>query len=84
MYDVGWTKSARRELAELWVNGDSTLRASITTAAARIDTLLSHSAGDAGESREGNRRIAFEPPLGVAFSIDESRKRAKVLHVWLM
>jgi hypothetical protein len=84
MYQVSWTKSARAELAEIWVEGDSTLRASATTAAAQIDTLLSLSVGDAGESRDGNRRITFVPPLGVVFSVDEMQKRAKVLHVWPM
>jgi hypothetical protein len=84
MYRVSWAKSAQDELAELWVEGNSTMRASITTAAAQIDTLLTHTAGEAGESRDGNRRIAVVPPLGLAFSVDESRQCAKVLHVWPM
>ena len=64
--------------------GDSELRKSITTAAAQVDALLSQSAGEVGESRGGNRRIAFVPPLGIAFAANESTRRAKVLHVWSM
>lgn len=84
MYQVSWTKSAQNELAGLWVESDSTVRASITTAAAEIDTLLSRSAGETGESRGDDRRIAFVPPLGMVFSVDEAQERAKVLHVWSM
>jgi hypothetical protein len=83
MYHVGWKKSARDELAAMWVEGDATLREAITTAAAQIDVLLSNSPGQVGESRESNRRIAFVPPIGFVFAVDESARRANVLHVWL-
>jgi hypothetical protein len=66
------------------VAGDSTARASITTAAAQIDILLSQSAGETGESRDEDRRVAFVPPLGFTFSVDNAQNRAKVLHVWQM
>jgi hypothetical protein len=83
MYHVGWKESAREELAAMWVDGDSTLREAITTAAAQVDVLLKNSPADVGESREPNRRIAFVPPIGFIFSVDEIKRRANVLHVWI-
>jgi hypothetical protein len=83
MYHVGWKKSAGDELAAIWVDGDSTLREAITKAAAQIDILLKNSPGDVGESREPNRRIAFVPPIGFIFAVDQAKHRANVLHVWL-
>ena len=83
MHHVEWTKSARSELAAAWVDSDSTHREAITAATAKIDEVLKTSPGDFGESRSGNRRIAFMPPRGLAFAVDEAKQRAKVLHVWL-
>lgn len=82
MSDVRWTKSALEELATAWVEADSTSREAISAAAAKIDELLAASPQEFGESREGNRRIGFVPPLGVAFSVDTKGHVAKVLHVW--
>jgi hypothetical protein len=67
----------------MWVDGDSTLREAITTAAAQINMLLKNSPDQVGESREPNRRIAFLPPIGFIFAVDEAKRRANVLHVWL-
>jgi hypothetical protein len=83
MYVVAWTKSAKDELASAWVESESTLREAITAATARIDEVLQSSPCEFGESRADNRRIAFVPPLGLAFSVDEAKQRVKVLHVWL-
>jgi hypothetical protein len=82
MYQVDWAKSARAELATAWVEAESTEREAITAATITIDKMLQSSPNDVGESRSGNRRIAFVPPLGLAFAVDEGQQRAKVLHVW--
>jgi hypothetical protein len=84
MYLVEWTRSARAELATAWIEGDSTQREAITAATDQIDRAMQASPGEFGESRTGNRRIAFAPPLGLVFSVNEARQRAKVLHVWLI
>jgi hypothetical protein len=84
MYQVEWTRSARAELATAWIEADATQREAITAATVQIDQALQSSPGEFGESRTGNRRIAFVPPLGLAFSVDEAHQRAKVLHVWLI
>lgn len=82
MYQVEWAESARAELATAWIDADSTERDAITAATITIDKMLQSSPNDVGESRSGNRRIAFVPPLGIAFAVDESKQSATVLHVW--
>jgi hypothetical protein len=82
MHDVRWTKSALEELTSAWVEADSIERDAITAATTKIDEVLQSSPTDFGESRSGNRRIAFVPPLGLAFSVDEVKRSVKVLHVW--
>jgi hypothetical protein len=83
MHIVRWAKSARDELAAMWVDADSTGREAITAAAAEIDGLLKNKPGEVGESRAANRRIAFVPPLGLTFDVIETNRGVKVLHVWL-
>jgi hypothetical protein len=79
---VLWAESALDELTTLWLEADSTRRAAITAAQAQIDHLLENSPEDVGESRPGNRRVAFVPPLGVVFSVQETKHTAKVLRIW--
>jgi hypothetical protein len=82
MGQVLWTESALDELAALWLEADSVRRQAITAAQAEIDRLLENSPDDVGESRPNHRRVAFVPPLGVVFSVQESNKAAKVLRIW--
>ena len=84
MHDVQWTKSALDELAAAWVDANSTEREAITAATVKIDEVLKTSSREFGESRSDSRRIGFVPPLGMAISVDEGRRRVKVLHVWLI
>jgi hypothetical protein len=69
MYHVLWRLSALNELAALWIGADSTLSEAITAATAAIDEDLRNSPDEVGESRPGNQRIAFVPPLGFTFSV---------------
>ena len=82
MYKVLWTESSLDELAMLWLEADSALRQTITAAQSQIDHLLERSPAEVGESRPGNRRVAFVPPLGVVFSVREAELLVKVLRVW--
>lgn len=82
MGNVHWTESALDELATLWLGADSVHRQAITAAQAQIDQLLERTPEEVGESRPGNRRVAFVPPLGVVFSVQESESSAKVLRIW--
>jgi len=82
MYLVIWASAALRELAALWVDADPDLRDAITAAAEKIDVALARSAGDVGESRPDNRRIAFEYPLRFLFRVGSSNQRVVISHVW--
>ncbi len=79
-YSVSWVPSAENRLAELWVG--SRIAAQITTAADRLDTVLSENPLTAGESRSANLRIAFEAPLAIIFHVDKPAKKVPILDVW--
>lgn len=81
-YFVRWTRSALNDLARVWLNADSATRRAITAATDQIDSNLSREPENAGESRAGNRRVVFVPPLVVVFSVDTKQHRVRVLHVW--
>ena len=82
-YTVGWQPAAERGLAALWTVARD--RAAVTQAAHRIEELLVRNPEDAGESRtpDGSpgRRILFDPPLAVVFSVSESVREVRVLDV---
>jgi hypothetical protein len=82
MYEVVWTESAVDELAAIWLEAETELRPIITAAQSQVDQLLERSPTEVGESRRGNRRVTFVPPLGVVFSVRESARTVKVLRVW--
>jgi hypothetical protein len=84
MHRVGWIDAALDELAAIWVDTDPDSRPEITTATLEIDRQLGLNPHRAGESRPGGRRIAFEPPLGVVFRIDDEARAVLILHAWPM
>ncbi len=82
MYRVEWLSPAVDELAAIWVEEDSTLRAAITQATRMIDDELLNDPLRASESREADTRVMFAYPLGVQFDVDQRNRRVRVLHVW--
>jgi len=81
-YRVEWLQEAYNELLEIWLAADSELRAEITTATHTLDTHLATDPNQVGESRSGDGRIAFVPPLAVLFELQPSNQIVWVLHVW--
>jgi hypothetical protein len=79
-WDVNWAEDAENELATVWL--DPALRAAVTRASRRIDERLERDGDSEGESRGGDRRIMFEPPLGATFTVDRVARRVTVTHVW--
>ncbi len=79
-YTVVWKPAAERTLTAIWLAGSD--RAAIARAAREIDRLLQTSPNEIGESRDANRRIAFELPLGVTYSVNSQDRLVKVLEVW--
>ena len=79
-YTVLWTPTAEQELAAIWMGAPD--RDAVTSAASSIDTLLAENADRQGESRYGNLRIMFAPPLVVEFDVLEEDRIVYVLAVW--
>lgn len=80
-YTVLWTPEAEHELAALWLN--TRYRDAVTRAANAVDSALSRNPLAEGESRAGDMRIMFEPPLALEFEVSESDRTVYVLAVWL-
>lgn len=81
-FHVVWINSAEDRLAHLWLG--SRIASQITKSADHLDFLLAESPLEVGESRSGNRRIAFEPPLAINYFVDESMKKVVIVDVWLI
>jgi hypothetical protein len=67
-------------LAALWLEAPAD-RAAITAATALTDRLLQENPQEQGESREGNERILFAPPLVVNFTVNEARRTVRVVNL---
>lgn len=79
-FEVLWVTEAENELATIWtVSAD---RNAITAAAHIIDSVLRTDPEDAGESRDDDRRVFLEPPLGVVFAVSPQDRTVHVLSVW--
>ena len=56
-------------------------RDAVTAASYRIDQRLAADPLDCGESREGDERLVFEPPLQVLFRVVAGDRRVEVISV---
>ncbi len=79
-YTVVWLSVAENELAAVW--SASSRRGDVSAAAALLDHKLAANPSTEGESRDGNRRIGFVPPLGIVFTVYENSKTVVVTRVW--
>jgi hypothetical protein len=79
-YTVVWIPSALSELADLWNHAHN--RQEITDAADTIDSILRANPYVDSESREGNLRILFVPPLAVLFDVSDPDYLVTVRAVW--
>ena len=79
-FTVVWGGSAERQLAQLWLDAED--RGVVRDAADRLDAALAERAGSLGESRSGNVRIAFAPPLAIEFEVFGEDRKVHVLAVW--
>jgi hypothetical protein len=78
-YQVEWKPNAEQQLAKQWLEAAD--RKSVTQATKEIEDSLASDPVQFGESREGDVRIAFVPPLSVLFSVNEQDKLVEVLEV---
>ena len=79
MYTVLWIEEAEEELAQLWLADDSNEVARVVN---QINETLEKAPLDAGESRSGNERILFLPPLAVRFLVEEAKQEVSVTSIW--
>ena len=79
-WTVDWVPSAEGDLADFWNKGPD--RQEITAAADAIDVDLCRDPYAVGESREGNLRILFMPPLAIHYKVDQSANKVIVASVW--
>ena len=79
-YRIVWKKSARDELANIWLA--STIRNAVTRASDQLDKRLQNDAHEIGESREDmNLRITFERPLAIFFRVDRQAAKVTVFQI---
>jgi hypothetical protein len=79
-YTVVWKRTAENKLARFWMDAQN--RHQVAQAADAIDSTLKQAPSDAGESRPGDRRVVYEPPLGAIFEVREQDRTVIVLDVW--
>lgn len=80
-FTIIWSEAAIDDVARVWLA--ATDRNAITLAANEIDRLLATDAHHVGESRLGNQRVAFAPPLGFRFDVIVDDLRVTVGAVWV-
>jgi hypothetical protein len=78
-YTVSWTRYALRQFHDLWTT--ATDPDAVDAAATRIDQTLAADAEQQGESRQGDVRILFDPPLAVLFVADSDVAVAYIVEV---
>lgn len=78
-YTVTWMPDALDELTAVWTVASN--RKAITEATYRIERALAANPLGVGESRDANRRLAFDPPLQVMFRVFAGDKRVEVVSV---
>jgi hypothetical protein len=78
-FTVLWRPVAENKLADMWINDPD--RAAIAAAADAIDHLLQVDPLGQGESREGDKRILFYPPLAVLYQVAENDRLVHVLTI---
>ncbi len=79
-FTVLWSPDAEDDLAAIWLDADD--KNAITLAGNQIDASLLQDAHLQGESRDGQLRILFAPPLAIDFEVIEDDRIARVLTVW--
>jgi hypothetical protein len=84
-YDVVWPEAIRQQLLAFYartVQGTGRETAELNAALTAVMDALGRRPGEAGESREGRRRVVIVPPLSVTFSVLESERQVIVREVY--
>ena len=82
MYTVVWSDDALERVVQLWAGADTDIRVAINAAMHRIDKRLGDDPVNAGESRDADKSVCLEFPLGVLYKIDAQKKEIHIGKVW--
>jgi hypothetical protein len=82
MFIIYRSPEAMLPLRETWEWADDALRRAILLATIRVDQRLQEGAQTQGESRDDQKRVLFEAPLGVLFEADESKQFVRIVRCW--
>jgi len=82
MHTVRWMPLATEQLLAITLSPNVVHRSQILRAVAEIDTLLANDPHEAGESRDGPRRVLFVPPLGVEYRIVGDDEEVQIVRAW--
>jgi hypothetical protein len=81
MYTVIWRTTALDRLADLYVAASVADRERLATGVEALNSQLAHDPLAIGESRAGDRRIAFTDYLVVRYRVDTVQRVARVTAV---
>jgi hypothetical protein len=81
-YTVVWSRSARKRLAELWLENPA-VRQEIADAANEIDAALANHPEAIGIATPGRARLVTRPPLTALFLIFDDDRQVRVIYVKL-
>ena len=82
MWAVIWWNKALDELADAMARSDLSTQDLIEQIVKRFTSELARDPLQLGESRTGNRRIAFDAPCAITFLVESGNRVVKVTHFW--
>lgn len=83
MFAVIWRDTALDALADDYVRADPSARDAIERAVTRLNNRLASDPTALGESRPGRgRRVAFDSPCAIRFTVDPADRVVRVTHFW--
>lgn len=84
MFGLIWYNTALDALADAFVQADLSTRDEIERAVTRLNRALAADPNGLGESRPGaGRRIAFDQPCAVLFTVDDVDKVVRVTRFYM-
>jgi len=81
-FTVVWSPSARKRLAELWLDNPE-IRQEITDVANEFDAALANQPTSIGIATPGRARLVTRPPLTALFLVFEEDRQVRVIYVKL-
>ncbi len=84
MFRIDWDSEVQLELLELWAFAPQRLQARISAAINKLENRLALDPFQDSESRDDDKHVTFEPPLGIEFTVDRSTMTVHIERAWLI